>query len=229
MRIGCDCQVDERPWTDFVTLAETNKGFLLCTKSQVLFVPSDSFPSEGERTEFRAMLSEKLRENKSLTARPIEFTCTGEDWRDAKWLQFKMGGWIRWLALFAVACADAVLIAFFAPFFDEGARWSPALTAGACVFALILLILVPKLQGKPPENRAPLKIWISEDAIYAQSPTAESRIPWTRVLGCMGDKRCLVLLLSDRSTILLPKRFIDVAHREAIEVLLRARFARKST
>jgi hypothetical protein len=221
---GCGCKTDSIPWSHFTTLAETNGAFVLFTRAEVLVVPKGAFASEAARTEFRVILSERLSHDRSLTARAIEFACTRKDWHNAQWLQFKAGGWIRLAGLAALAALEGAMILFFVPLFDAGARWSGPFVAGACLFALLIVVLVFVLRRKPPLYRLPLKAWFSEEVIYIQSPIAEGRITWSQISGCIADRRSLILSNNGQVVLLIPQRCIPPAQREHFHALIRKKF-----
>jgi YcxB-like protein len=227
LRFGCPCKTQLRPWSQFMTLAETDKGFVLCTRAEALVIPKDAFASEGERTEFRAVLTQRLTHGKSLAARAIDVTCNREDWRDAQRLQFKLGGWVRSVGFAMLALVDAALILFFVPFFDESGRVSPPQIAGAVCFGFLLIVLNHLLRRNPPRHLLPVKIWLAEDAIYLQSAIAESRIPWDEVSTCVADHKCLLIVQRDHSLILIPQRFVTSEQRRGLLELLRTKVGRR--
>src|SRR4029077_7796716 len=85
---GCNCDQVLRSWSQFMASIETDKSFVLYTNFEVLDIPKAAFSGGGEQTEFRALLSQRLTQEKSLTARAIEFSSNAQDWRHASWLLF---------------------------------------------------------------------------------------------------------------------------------------------
>jgi hypothetical protein len=218
--IGCDCGTVTRPWAQLWTLAETDRVFVLCTSAEVLAIPKTSFSSGGDQTEFRAILSQRLSQNKSVTARAVEFACNPGDWRSASWLQFKVGGSLRAAGFMVLALVMGTFILLFVPFFDPDVRMSRPLVVGACIFVLLLLILAFALRRRTLRHWVPMKVWIAEDAMYVQYPVGECRIPWTQVTRCIADKKSLLFVQSDNSVILIPQRCIPPAQREYVQALL---------
>lgn len=220
---GCACKTPLIPWPQLSTLSETESNFVIAAGSEMHIIPKPAFPTEAERTEFRTMLSEKLHQTKTLTARTIEFECRNADWRNARWLLFKAGGW-KFQAMMAVsACVGTIMILSFAPAFDDHARFTAPFIAAACIFAAIVLMLVVLLRRKPARYRGLLKVSFAEDAIYVQSPVSEIRIPWHMVTGCIGDKRSLILIQRPFSMLLIPVRSMLRAQGEYIIERLRAK------
>jgi YcxB-like protein len=228
--IGCDCKEVLRPWALLTTMAETDKYFALCTNMEVLNIPKAAFSSEGDRTEFRAVLAQHLTGTKPATARPVEFACTSEDWRKASWLQFKTGGWARVASLVYLLCVVPAFGLFLVPYFDLNAEnLSASLVVGACIYGLALLLaMVLSLRPKNFRHGLPTKVSFAEDAIYVEYPVAEARIPWTQVTGCIADKKSLLLGQRDKSVILIPQRCIAPAQREYIMQMLRAKIGSRA-
>jgi hypothetical protein len=227
--LGCNCESVLRPWAIFAGVGETDGGFALFTNFEVVTIPKAAFHSGGEQTEFRAILAQRLNENKSATARAVEFACNQQDWRNAAWLQFKMGGWIRVAALTLFAFLVAGYSLFQVPYFDVNAQeLSPPLIAGACIYALLLLTVALMFRRKPFQHSVPMKVWFAEDAIYIQQPVIEMRIPWSHMSGCLADKKSLLLGQRDKSVILIPQRFISPIQREYIMEMLQERIVNRT-
>jgi hypothetical protein len=222
--VGCNCESALRPWAFFSGFGETDGGFALFTGFEVVAIPKTAFHSGGEQTEFRAILAQRLNENKSSTARVIEFACTSQDWRSAAWLQFRKGGWARVAGLTLFAFFVAAYGLYQVPYFDANVHeFSPSLFAGAFIYALLLLTVALMFRRKPFQSRNPMKVWFAEDAIYVQQPVIEMRIPWAYISGFLADKKSLLLGQSDTSVILIPQRCITASQREQIMEILDAK------
>jgi hypothetical protein len=228
LEYGCACKTSSVPWPKFTMLAESNGAFVLFIGAEVLVVPKGAFPSEADRTEFRAILSQRLSHDRSLTARAIEFVCDQKDWRNARWLQFKRGGWIGMARLTGLAALESVMPLFFIPFFDVRSPWSGPFVAGAGFFGLLIVGLAIIARRKPPLYGLPLKAWFSEEVIYLQSPVAEGRIAWSQVSGCFADKRSIILVNNGQVFLLIPQRCIAPTQREYFEALIRKKFENRA-
>ena len=229
LMIGCDCEEVLREWPQLTTMAETDKYFALCTNMEVLNIPKTAFPTEGDRTEFRATLAQHLTGTKPATARAVQFVCEREDWRNASWLQFKMGGWMRVASLLYLLCAVPAFGLFLIPYFDVNAEnLSASLISGACIFGLALVLVTLLLRHKKFRHALPTKVSFAEDAIYVEYPVAEARIPWTHVTGCIADKKSLLLGQRDKSVILIPQRCMAPAQREYILEMLRQKIGNRA-
>jgi len=229
LSFGCACKSALHPWPQLSTVVETPHVFVIVTRMETQIIPKDAFPSEAARTEFRTLLSEKLNENKSLQARTIEFVCTPADWRNASKLRLKSGGWIKLLALAGSVCWGIAMILFFAPIFDESARVAPPFVAAACVFALLVVVLLVVFRRKPFRYLGPLKVSFGDDAMYIQSPTSEARVPWNQITGCAGDRTSMVFLYRPFSILLIPLRAIPPAQGQYIFELLKTKLTRPAT
>lgn len=224
---GCACKTALKPWSQLTVLVESPASFIVAARSETQIIPKVAFPTEGDRTEFRALFSEKLNQDKTLNARTIEFVCSRADWNSVEWLRFKAGGWLRLMILALGVCIGVAMILFFGPIFDENARVAPPFIAAACAFAVIVVSLILLFRRRPARYLGPLKISFAEDAIYVQSPVSESRIPWQFVTGCVGDKRSLILLYRPSSVLLLPLRFVPSTQSRYILELLKAKLLRQ--
>lgn len=220
---GCCCRAARKKWPEFNMLLETDQDFVLGFENETHAIPKAAFHSEADRTGFRALLSAHLAQNKSFTARAIEFTCTRADWRNAWWLQFKLGAWLGSAGWIMLAALEVVAILFFVPFLNDIGRLAPPFEVGACVFVLLLAFANSLLRQKRTAVKLPLKIWIAEDAIYLQSPVAEARIPWSHITACIYDQKSLLLLHNARPVVVIPQRFIAPAQREYVLTVLRAK------
>jgi hypothetical protein len=223
---GCDCKTAMRPWNLLTALVETPLGFVVSGGRETQVIPNNAFADEAGRTEFRALLSEKLNQDKTLSARTLEIECTREDWHNAGWLAFRVGGWVRAATFAFMACAGVGMILYFGPFVDYDARFDPPFVAAAAAFVTVVAILILVFRRKPVRYLGPLKISFAEDAIYVQSPTSESRIPWHHVTGCMIDKKCLILTSRSFGLLLIPGRFITPTQGKYILEILREKLTR---
>jgi hypothetical protein len=225
---GCNCGQVSRPWSQFVTQLETQSNFLLYTRSEVLEIPKIAFLSEGDRTEFRSFLSRQLTQEKSLAAPAIEVACTRADWRRARWLRFRAGGWVRAAAFTATALFMAGLILYFVPFVEGHEQSSLAVITATCLFTLLSVITVLRFLRTPIPVwiLLPIKIWVAADAIYMGSPIGEIRIPWVHLTNCLVDRRSVLFTEAGRSLILIPQRCISPAQRDQIMTQLRAKLGK---
>ncbi len=223
---GCNCGCELTAWQQFTSLMEIDKHFILATRFSRLVLPKAAFQLEADRTEFRTLVSEKLSQQIAV-ARSVEFTCTSNDWRNARWLEFKLGGWLRLFALFSFACIEAVTSLYLVTFYGVEGLFTPQVWAGACCFAALLLALVPLFQKKPVRPIAQMKVSFADDAIYIQSAASLSRVEWSRVKGIVADKNCIVLAYEKKLMLLIPQRSIHPVQRPYLAEILETKLAPK--
>jgi hypothetical protein len=223
---GCDCKKAINPWNRLSAVVESPLGFMIAGGRETQIVPSAAFGSEAQRTEFRQLLSDKLNENKTFNARTIEFECVAEDWRNAAWLRFKAGGWLRAIGVAILACFGAGMILYFGPMVDYDARFDPPFVAGAIAFVALVLLLLWMRRRRPKPYLGPLKVAFAEDAIYVQSRASESRVPWHQVTGLLIDRKCLILVQRFTTVLLIPGRYISPVQGRYIVELLREKLVR---
>jgi hypothetical protein len=95
---SCNCGQVTRPWSELFRFSETDSAFFLATKDEGHVIPKAAFPTEGAVTEFRALLLDKIEQQGTVTARPIEFKYQNADYRHAIILHILAGGGWRRLA-----------------------------------------------------------------------------------------------------------------------------------
>ena len=224
---GCDCGTQEMPWGGISTLLENDRDFIVAGTAQTEAVPKAAFASEAERTEFRALISENLTQNKAATARSVEFAYTAQDWRNARWLQFKMGAWKRELLLVLMACWATGLSLFFLQFVNDVPTLTPAYYAGGAVFAAILIVASGAARRPKVQTGIPFKVSFADDAIYVESPVVEMRILWQDVTGCLADKKSLLFIHSKKRLLLIPLRSLAPVQGLYVFQMLSAKLAAK--
>jgi hypothetical protein len=224
---GCDCGAQQMPWSGISTLLENERDFIIASAVQTEAVPKAAFASEAERTRFRALLSEKMTANKDLTARSVEFAYTAQDWRNAEWLQFKMGAWKRELLLAVMACWATGLSLVFLQFINDIHELTPAYYAGGVVFAAMLIAVSSAVRRPRVQTGIPFKVGFAEDAIYVESPVVEMRILWQAVTGCLADKKSLLFIHSRKRLLLIPLRSMAPLQGMYVFRMLSAKLAEK--
>ena len=222
---GCDCGAQEMAWGGISTLLENDRDFIIAGTTQTEAVPKAAFASEAERTEFRALVSDRMTENKSATARSVEFAYTAQDWRHARWLQFKMGAWKRELMLAVMACWATGLSLFFLQFMNDVHDLTPAYYAGGAAFAAILIAVSSAVRRPKVQTGIPFRVSFADDAIYVESPAVEMRILWQAVTGCLADRKSLLFIHSKKRLLLIPLRSLAPLQGMYIFQLLGAKLA----
>jgi hypothetical protein len=207
----CQCGMVTRPWQELLRFTETKRVFVLGTRTDTQIIPKSAFGSEGEVTEFRALLSEKLNSDKPLTSRPIDFAYTKQDFRDAYLLNILKGGaWrkLSWalLVYFSIAYLCFVVWKNLSPHNDV-----PILAAIVGIFIAVPLMKAAKLRRK--HYFGTLRLYFGAEGIHVQYPTTISRVPWKQFIGYLESKKVILLYQNPRAYSLVPKRIL--ADREA--------------
>ncbi len=89
--VSCGCSTVTRPWSGLASFSENDTHFAFGTNAGGQILPKSAFSSEAQITEFRAFVSGKLNEDKSVASPHIDFACTSEDYRAAYWLHILKG------------------------------------------------------------------------------------------------------------------------------------------
>jgi hypothetical protein len=70
---NCKCGTVTRPWSELTSFSENKTHFAFNTKMGGQVLPKSAFPTEAEITEFRALVSGKLNQDKPATAPHFDF------------------------------------------------------------------------------------------------------------------------------------------------------------
>jgi hypothetical protein len=203
LALSCKCGLVSRPWTELTGFTETPSFLIPLMRSESFPVPKSAFSSEGELTEFRRLILEKLHTDRPFNACPVEFAHTRADLWRAKWLHVrKGGGWRRVLKIgFALAlflCAIVVSIA--GAHAGQSPAWLVPLALGAFVFFLTRTV-------RPKQHYyGPLCIYFSEEGFHVVDPASQSRRRWNELAGYLEDRHIYLLYLNPKLYRIVPKR-----------------------
>jgi len=166
-------------------------------------IPKSAFTSAAEMTEFRALVTGKLNQDKPLTSRHFDFVRTSVDYRQARFLHLlKGGGWrgvLKSLAVFA--CAVYTVVALWRPL----AAHNPAILAGL-IGGIVGLPLLKFMRQRRKYYFGPLTVYFSDEGLYLQDPHNQSRIPWSQFIGYVEDSKTLLLYHNPKLYRSVPKR-----------------------
>jgi len=166
-------------------------------------IPKSAFASAAEMTEFRALVSGKLNQDKPLTSRHFDFAHTPADHRHAGFLHImKGGGWrgvLKSLAIFA--CAVYTVAALWRLLSTH----NPAILAGL-LGGLLGVPLLGILGRRRKHYFGPLRIYFSDEGLHLQDPNNQSRVPWSRLIGFVEDNKTLLLYHNPKLYRSIPKR-----------------------
>ncbi len=203
LALTCKCGLVARPWSELTGFTETQSFLIPITRSESFPIPKSAFASEGELTEFRRLILDKLHTDRPFHSCPIEFAHTREDFWRAKWLHVrKGGGWRRVLKLAFPAAGFVYAIAFSVVGAHAGQLppWIAPVALGS--FAFFLGITV-----RPRAHYfGPLCIYFSEEGFHVVDPASQSRRRWNELAGYLEDRHVYLLYLNPRLYRIVPKR-----------------------
>ncbi len=203
LALSCKCGLVARPWTELTGFTETPSFLIPITRSESFPIPKSAFASEGELTEFRRLILDKLHTDRPFNACPVEFAHARADFWRAKWLHVrKGGGWRRVLKIGFVMTAFlyAILIIFAGARRGQAPAWLVPLALGAFVFFLTRTV-------RPRQHYyGPLRIYFSEEGFHVVDPASQSRRRWNELAGYLEDRHIYLLYLNPRLYRIVPKR-----------------------
>jgi hypothetical protein len=204
--ISCRCETVSRPWSELISLSENDAHFAFGTKMGMQIIPKSAFATPAAVTEFRAFVSDKLNQGKSVTSPHIDVVYTPDDYRHAKSVHaMKGGGWRWWLRTIATyACI--VIGAYF--IWNAIAVGSPAVRAGIAG-GLVGLPLLRLMKKRGKDYLGTMRLYFSPEGLHAQFAARQSRWPWSHFIGYLEDDRVLLLYLNPRLYTVIPRLGAD--------------------
>ena len=202
--LSCKCKSLGHPWSELTRISENKTHFLLGTKMDVQAVPKSAFPSESDRTEFRAFLSARLGADNLGMSPHIDFIYQRADYLRAYFLNvLKGGGWrrvLKNLALFA-----CIVYAFIRIWVFVGPPNDIAVRCGLIgAFLALSLPRIKKLFRKL--YLGPQRIYFSEENLHIQNPETLARSPWGKSIGYLENDNLLLLYYPGGFYRPIPKR-----------------------
>jgi hypothetical protein len=203
LALSCKCGLVARPWTELTGFTETPSFLIPLTRSESFPIPKSAFSSEGQLTEFRRLILDKLHTDRPFNACPVEFAHTRADLWRAKWLHVrKGGGWRRVLKIGLVMAAFlyAILVIVAGARIGQAPAWLVPVALGAFVFFLTRTV-------RPRQHYyGPLCIYFSEEGFHVVDPASQSRRRWNELAGYLEDRHIYLLYLNPRLYRIVPKR-----------------------
>lgn len=203
LSLNCKCGLVARPWSELTGFTETPAFLIPLTRNESFPIPKSAFSTEGELTEFRRLILDKLHTDRPFTAAPVEFAHTRADFWHAKWLHIRKGGGWRRVAKIGLAMAMFVCAIFFV---ISGARagqipaWLVPVVLGAFVFFLTRTVRLRH------HYYGPLRIYFSEEGFHVVDPASQSRRRWNEMAGYLEDRYVYLLYLNPLLYRIVPKR-----------------------
>jgi len=198
---SCRCGVVTRPWSELLRFSESNSAFFLSTKAEGHVIPKSAFPTEGAVTEFRALLLEKIEQQHTVTAHPIEFKYENADYRHAILLHIIAGGGWRRLARKLLTSGLAIFAIYI--------FWDWARTHGAIWGVLGGILAVGTRRLLTPSKGRYLgreRLLIHQKGMQIENGAGLLRVPWTRYAGFLEGNHVFLLYYATGQYRLIPKR-----------------------
>ncbi len=217
--MSCSCQTVTRPWSELLSFSENETHFAFGTKMGGQVLPKSAFASEAGITEFRALVSSKLNQDKAVTAPHFDFSLTPADYRSARTLHSLKGGGWRVTAKMAVTYAGVAAGAFV--LWNSIAGHNLAVRAGLIGGFLALPILRIVAQRRK-DYVGKIRVYFGQEGLHTQYPSAQSRRPWSQFIGYLENDDVLLLYLSPKFYSVVPHRVL-VGPAEQFRTLVRAK------
>ncbi len=200
---SCKCGTVTRPWSELKSFSENKTHFAFNTKMGGQVLPKSAFSSDAEITEFRALATGKLNNDKLITAPHFDVAFRREDYRAAYWLHvFKGGGW-RGLAK-AVAIYICMIYGVFV-LWNSIAAGNPVVRAGM-IGGLVAFPLLRIAKQNRRQYLGPLRVFFSEQGLHLQDPISQSRIGWDKYVGYLEGNGMLLLYSNPKVYRIIPIR-----------------------
>lgn len=200
---NCKCGTVTRPWSELTSISENKTHFAFNTKAGGQLLPKSAFPTEAEITEFRALISGKLNQDKPATAPHFDFALRAEDHRAAYWLHALKGG--GWRGLLKVLVVYACIIYGAFVFWNSIAALNDPVRAGL-IGGLVALPLLRIVKQRRKRYLGPLRIYFSEEGLHLQDPANQSRTSWRQFVGYLEGSRIILLYYNPKLYRVVPKR-----------------------
>ena len=205
LAMTCKCGLVARPWTELTGFTETPSFLIPITRNESFPIPKSAFASEGELTEFRRLILDKLHTDRPFNACPIEFAHTRADFWRAKLLHIrKGGGWRRVLKIAAAMAAFlcAIVVSVNGALAGRLPAWLVPLVLGSFVFFLTRTMRLRQ------HYFGPLSMYFSEEGFHVVDPASQSRRRWNELAGYLEDRHVYLLYLNPRLYRIVPKRVL---------------------
>ena len=218
---SCNCGTITRPWSELTSFSENNTHFAFSTKMGGQILPKSAFSSEAEITEFRALESGKVGNDKFSSSPYVDFALSRKDYRDAAKLHnLKGGGWRRLTRVVAIAAVST---------------WGCVVTwkyVSASRDPIVLVGLVALLVAAPAYGKLKRKVsnkyfgslrtYFNEDGLQTQYPAAQTRKSWSQFIGYLEDSEVFLVYLNPKFFSIVPKRALG-GQCERFQALLKTK------
>ena len=210
----CACGTVSRPWSELRSFSENTPFFVIRTKSDVVPVAKTAFRSEGDVTEFRALVLSKVNQSKPFAARPIDFRYAPADFRNAALLNAIHGGaWRRWLSRVVSIAGFGYIMALVLR------SQSPSRNDGAVPYyfafgTILLFALVRVLMRKKTRYNGPLRLIFGPEGLHIQDPQTIAMNGWDNYLGYLESPQVFLIYINPKLYRIVPKRILGDRKKE---------------
>lgn len=200
---SCKCGSVTRPWSELTSFSESKTDFAFNTKMGGQVLPKSAFPSEAEITEFRALATGKLNQDKPANAPHFDFALKRDDYRIGYWIHTLKGGGWRGLAK-ALATYVCFTYGVFV-IWNSLAVHNEAVRAGL-IGGLIGFPLVRLANRRRRQYLGPMRVHFSNEGLYLQDPANQARTSWTQFVGYLEGSGMFLLYYNPKLYRIIPKR-----------------------
>jgi YcxB-like protein len=217
----CKCGTVTRPWSELTSFSEIKTHFAFNTKMGGQILPKSAFASEAQMTEFRALATGKLNQDKPATAPHFDFALRRADYRQAYWLHtLKGGGWrglAKALAIYAGITYGVFILWNSLAANNPGAR--AGLIGGLVGFPVLTIVRKQRRQ-----YLGPLRVYFSEQGLHLQDPANQARASWDQFVGYLEGNGVMLLYYNPKLYRIVPKRALS-GQAERFQTLVKAKLS----
>jgi hypothetical protein len=200
---SCKCGTVTCRWSELTSFSENKTHFAFSSKMGGQIIPKSVFSTEAEITEFRALVSGKLNQDRPVTAPHFDFALRVEDYRAAYWIHtLKGGGWrglLRAVAIYGCTMCGTYFL------WNSIAAHNDAARAGL-ISGLAALTLVKITKQRRKHYLGPLRVYFSEEGLHLQDPTNQTRTAWRQFVGYLPGGEIILLYYSPKLYRIIPRR-----------------------
>lgn len=201
---SCRCGTITRPWSELTRFSEGKSLFFLGSHFDGVVVLKSAFASEGEITEFRKLVVDKLNQNRPATSRPLDFAHTSDDYRDAYFLHLlRAGGWRAGVGNLGKQILFAYVAFAIWKFTDPGSAHALGVVLAAAFLGANFL-RIALMQGR--HYWGPLRLYFTEAGLYSQDPGTLVWTPWKQFVGYLESDKIFLIYYNPRLYRIIPKR-----------------------
>lgn len=216
LTMSCRCGSVSRPWAELTSFSENQSFAVIRTKTEQIPITKSAFRSEGELTEFRALVTGNLNGSKPFAARHIDFRYGPADFRSGYLLHMaQAGGWRRVIqSIVALYGFGYILLLVLR---SQGPRDN---AAAYFAFGTVFLFAIVSLLMKPKRHyEGALRLTFGEEGLYLQDPQTIAIANWNRYVGYLENRNVFLIYANPRLYRIVPKRILGDREKEFATML----------